>query len=599
MFQPQERAITTGMRRNGRVPHRPNPQGLAKARTGINGLDEITGGGLPRGRPTLVCGGPGCGKTLFALQFIISGATRFGEPGVVMTFEETEEDLTQNVRSLGVNLPDLVARKKVALDYVRIERSEIAETGEYDLEGLFIRLGHAIDTIGARRVVLDTIEALFAGLPSQATLRAELRRLFAWLKAKKVTAIITGERGEGTLTRYGLEEYVADCVILLDHRVINQVSTRRLRILKYRGSLHGTNEYPFLIAKDGLSVLPITSLELEHPASMQRVSTGVPRLDAMLEGKGYYRGSSVLISGTAGTGKTTLAAAFLAAACQRGERCLYLPFEESPAQIIRNMRSIGLDLGGCAAKGLLQFHAVRPTIFGLEMHLIAIEELVRQFKPRIIAVDPLTNLIAVGTSEEVRAMLSRLIDFFKSNQVTALFTALTPGESAPEQTELGISSLMDTWILLRNLEASGERNRGLYVLKARGMAHSNQVREFLMSKKGIELLDVYVGQGRVLTGAARLAQEAEERAEALAHQQDVGRLRRTIQRKRRATAAQIVALRAALEDELDELQQSISTQDLRSANERRERKQMARQRSADLDGQLPANDRTSASEITR
>jgi len=437
---------------------KPTP-GLAKCPTGIRGLDELTNGGLPLGRPTLVCGSAGCGKTLLAMEFIVRGARDFNEPGVFMAFEETEKELADNVASLGFNLPDLVRRGKIILDYVRIERSEIEETGEYDLEGLFVRLGSAIDTIGAKRVALDSLEALFSGLPSEAILRAELRRLFHWLKERGVTVVITGEQGKGTITRYGLEEYISDCVILLDHRVVNQVGTRRLRIIKYRGSAHGTNEYPTMIDEGGLSVLPISSLGLDYGVTTQRISTGVPQLDAMVGGKGYFRGSSVLVSGTAGTGKSSLAAAFVDAACRRGERCLYLAYEESPAQIIRNMSSIGFDLGQWTRKGLLQFHAVRSTLYGLEQHLVSIHKLVELYRPTVVVMDPVTNLISVGESAEITAMLTRVIDYLKTKNITTLFTSLTAGGIADEQTDVGISSLMDTWLLVRNLEADGDRAR--------------------------------------------------------------------------------------------------------------------------------------------
>ncbi|HYV37611.1 MAG TPA: circadian clock protein KaiC, partial [Gemmataceae bacterium] len=443
-------------------------KGLTKAPTGIQGLDEVTGGGLPRGRPTLVCGSAGCGKTLLAMEFLVRGAMQFSEPGVFMAFEETAEELTQNVRSLGFDLDSLGEKKKLLVDYVYVERSEIEETGEYDLEGLFIRLGHAIDTLGAKRVVLDTLEALFGGLSNIGILRAELRRLFRWLKEKGVTAIITAERGEGTLTRHGLEEYVSDCVIVLDHRVNEQTSTRRLRILKYRGTLHGTNEYPFLIDETGISVLPVTSVGLQHKTSTERLSTGVPRLDTMLGGQGVYRGSSVLISGTAGTGKTSLAANCADASCQRGESCLYFSFEESESQMVRNMRSIGLDLATWLKKDLLRFQALRPTAFGLEMHLALIHKLVNSFQPRLLVVDPITSFLKAGTSVESESMLMRLIDFVKDLQITAVFTSLTHGGNFLEQTESGVSSLIDTWLLLRDIELGGERNRGIYVLKSRG-----------------------------------------------------------------------------------------------------------------------------------
>ena len=463
---------------------------LAKAPTGISGLDEITLGGLPRGRPTLVCGAAGCGKTLLAMEFLLRGAEQFGETGVFMAFEETEQDLTQNVRSLGFDLEKLIAENKIAVDHVHIEAAEIAETGEYDLEGLFLRLGMAIDSVGAKRVVLDTLETLFGGFTNQALLRSELRRLFRWLKDKGVTAIITGERGEGSLTRQGLEEYVSDCVILLDHRVREQVSTRRLRIVKYRGSTHGTNEYPFLIDENGIHVLPLTSLQLNHPASNERISSGVPRLDNMLGGEGYYRGSSVLISGTAGTGKTSLSAYFANATCARGERCLYLAFEESPQQLVRNMKSIGVDLGPWIKKGLLRLEASRPTLLGIEAHLALIHKMVNEFEPRVVVIDPISNFATAGTETDAQAMLLRLIDLLKARQITAMFVHLTAGGNAWERTDVGVSSLIDTWILLRDIELAGERNRGLYVLKSRGMKHSNQVHEFLLTDRGIELREM-------------------------------------------------------------------------------------------------------------
>ena len=534
---------------------KPSPKArpqLPKSPTGIQGLDEITGGGLPKGRPTLVCGGAGCGKTLLAMEFLVRGATEFNEPGVFMAFEEAAKDLTQNVASLGFDLKDLVARKKLVLDYVYIERSEIEASGEYDLEGLFIRLGAAIDSIGAKRVVLDTIESLFSGLPNPLILRAELRRLFRWLKDKGVTAIITGERGDGRLTRQGdgmltrqgLEEYISDCVIVLDHRVSEQTSSRRMRVVKYRGSTHGTNEYPFLIDEDGISVLPITSLSLQQVSSTQRIPSGIARLDAMLGGAGYYRGSSVLVSGTAGTGKTSLAAHFVEAACRRGERVVYFAFEESPSQIMRNMRSIGIDLEPWVKKGLLQFKASRPTFSGLEMHLTRMHKAVNAFKPRVVVVDPLNSFIIGGNETEVKAMLMRLVDFLKTNQITGLFTSLTAGGGALEQSEVAISSLIDTWLLVKDIEIGGERNRGMYILKSRGMAHSNQIREFLLTDHGVELRDVYVGESGVLTGSARLAQEAQEKAALIIRDQEVELRRVELERKHTTLEAQIAVLRA-------------------------------------------------------
>jgi circadian clock protein KaiC len=552
---------------------------LAKSRTGIRGLDEITFGGLPRGRPTLVCGRAGCGKTLFSVEFLIHGVIDYDEPGVFVAFEETEEDLTKNVASLGYDLAELCRRKKLMIDYIRVERSEIEETGEYDLEGLFVRLGHAIDSIGAKRVVLDTIEAIFSGFQNTNILRAELRRLFRWLKDKGVTAVITAEQGDGTLTRHGLEEYVSDCVILLDHRVRDQISTRRLRVVKYRGSSHGTNEYPFLIDEQGISVLPITSLGLDHKASSERVSTGIDSLDQMLGGKGFYRGTSILLSGTAGTGKTSIAAHFVDAACRRGERCVYFSSEESPAQVTRNLRSIGLDLEPWIKKGLLHFDATRPNFNGLEMHLLRIHKLIDQIKPTIAVFDPLSGYLTLGDSLEVKSMLTRLLDYLKGRQITSIFNSLVEGGHSELQSEIGVSSLMDSWILLRNLEHNGERNRGLFILKARGIAHSNQIREFILTDHGVELKDVYVGTEGVLTGSARAAQEAREKAAAQIRREATDRKKRELERKRRALDAQIVALRTQFETEAEELQKEISLEAAREQVLETERLQMAQLRS--------------------
>jgi circadian clock protein KaiC len=529
--------------------------GLAKAATGITGLDEITGGGLPRGRPTLVCGSAGCGKTMLAMEFLVRGATQFDEPGVFMMFEESAAELAANVRSLGFDLNALTAQKTLLLDYVHIERSEIEETGEYDLEGLFIRLGHAIDSIGAKRVVLDTIEALFAGLPNHAILRSELRRLFRWLKDRGMTAIITGEKGDGlAITRYGLEEYVADCVITLDQRVQEQIATRRLRVLKYRGTAHGTNEYPFLIGERGFSVLPITSLRLDHEAPAERISTGIPKIDEMLGGPGVYRGSSVLVSGSPGTGKSSLSAHFVDAACRRGERALMFAYEESAAQMTRNMRSVGVDLERWVKAGLLQVRSSRPTLQGLEQHLLVMHDLVHEFRPAVVTVDPINNLSIDRLEAQMKPTLMRLIDFLKQQQITAVFTSLSAGEGStmPEITEVGVSSLMDTWLLLRNVEFNGERNRTLYVMKSRGMRHSNQVREFLMSDAGIDLVDVYLGADEVLTGTARVAQVAHEQAAAELRKHDHERKLRRLASKRKVIEAQIAALQSEADTEAAE-----------------------------------------------
>ena len=555
---------------------------LAKAPTGIEGLDEITGGGLPAGRPTLVCGSAGCGKTMLAMEFLVRGATQFGEPGVFMMFEENAAEISANVRSLGFDLEKLVAENKIALDHVHIERSEIEETGEYNLEGLFIRLGHAIDTIGAKRVVLDTVEALFAGLPNHTVLRAELRRLFRWLKDRGVTAIITGEKGEGNaITRYGLEEYVADCVIILDQRIHEQISTRRLRVLKYRGTAHGMNEYPFLIGAHGFSVLPITSLQLDHQASEQRVPTGIARLDEMLGGQGFYRGSSVLVSGAPGTGKTSVAAKLVETACRRGERALFFAYEESTAQIVRNMRSVGIDLAPWVKKGLLEIHSSRPTLQGLEQHLVAMHDLVRAFRPTVVAVDPISNLTLSQDDAEVKPTLMRLIDLLKKDQITAVFTSLTDGDevvSTAAESLLSVSSLMDTWLLLRNVEFTGERNRTIFVQKSRGMAHSNQVREFVLSDHGIDLVDVYLGGNRLLTGSARVAQEAQERAAATLRAEDHQRKLRQLDGKRKAIAAQIAALQAEAEAESEEVHFAIAQESLQEKAGRQNTDAMAHQR---------------------
>lgn len=518
---------------------------LPKSPTGIRGLDEITNGGLPLGRPTLLCGAAGCGKTLMAMEFLVHGVRDYGEPGVFMAFEESGEALAANVASLGFDVQAMIADGKLLIDHVRLERSEIEESGDYDLEGLFIRLDHAIRSTGAKRVVLDTVEALFGGLPNPSLLRAELRRLFRWLGERGVTSIITGERGDGLLTRYGIEEYVSDCVIVLDHRVTDQMSVRRVRIAKYRGSAHGTNEYPFLIDELGISILPLTSMNLAHRAPTGRIPTGIPQLDAMLGGEGYYRGSSILVTGTAGSGKTSVSAHFVDEACRRGERCLYFLFEESPEQMMRNMRSIGIDLQRWVKKGLLQFHAARPSLTGLEMHLSVTLKLIRDFSPEVVVVDPISAFASFGNEFEIKSLLVRLIDTLKSNGITSLFTSLTAGEDAQERTDSVISSLIDTWLLLRDLEMDGERNRALYLVKSRGMAHSNQVREFVLTSKGVRLADVYIGPAGVLTGSARSKQESLDRNEATASMQARQRKEEELERRRRALRNQI----AVLEDE--------------------------------------------------
>jgi circadian clock protein KaiC len=535
-----------------------------KCPTGIKGIDEITFGGLPKGRPTLVCGGAGSGKTLFAMEFLVRGALQYDEPGLFISFEESELDLKQNVMSLGWNLDKLISQKKLLLDYVYIERGEIEETGEYNLEGLFVCLDSAIDSIKVKRIALDTPEALFSEFTNQNILRSEFRRLLRWLKKKGVTAVITAEPGENTMTRSGIEEYVSDCVICLDQRLIEQIAIRRLRVAKYRGSLHGTNEYPFLIDTSGFSVLPVTSLSLDYNVSTERIATGIPRLDAMMGGKGCYRGSSIMISGTSGAGKTSSAASFAAATCKRGERCLYFCFEESPSQIMRNMRSIGIDLKPWVNSGNLQFQATRVTSYGLETHLSLMHQAIDEFKPYLVILDPASDLTAIATRQDAKNILTRLIDYMKAKTITSLFTELAH-TSIFEVTETEISSLIDTWIRVRDIESGGEHNRGLYILKSRGMAHSNQIREFLLTDNGIELLDVYVGASGVVTGTARSTMQAEQDAAKMLRQQDIEQLERQLSRKQKAKEGQLAAIQADFDTEEELLKKAITEARMRES----------------------------------
>lgn len=557
-------------------PDRPT---LPKALTGITGFDEITGGGVPLGRPTLICGDAGCGKSLFAVEFLVRGATQFNEPGVLVTFEESAEDIRKNVASLGFDIEELCKKKKLVIDHVVVRREEIDENGEYDLEGLFIRIAHAVSTVKAKRVVLDTLETLFSGLSNEAILRSELQRLFHWLKAQGLTTIITGERGTGQFTRQGLEEYVSDCVVLLDHRVNGQVSTRRLRIVKYRGSLHGTNEFPFLIDEDGISVLPITSAGMDYEISNQRISTGVEGLDEMLGGKGLYRGSATLISGTSGTGKTSLAMHMVDAACKRGERCAYFSFEESPAQLIRNAKTISVDLAPHVEKGLLMFQSARPTAQGLEVHLVRMHKQIEQLRPSLVVLDPISNLATAGTLTDSTAILIRLMDYLRKRRVTCVFLSLIHGGAAAEATDEGVSSLVDAWLLARDIETAGERNRVLYVLKARGMAHSNQLREFLITAKGVKLIDAYVGQGRVLTGSARASQEAIEQAEEQLALDEISRQKMAIQHRKSAVESQIASMRASLEAEIQEFERIMMVREMKLKSDETARQSMLRSRS--------------------
>jgi circadian clock protein KaiC len=560
---------------------------IPKAPTGIGGLDQVTGGGLPRGRPTLVCGPAGCGKTLLAMEFIIRGITEYEEPGVFLAFEESAPDLIANVASLGFDLAKAQADGKLVIDHIDALSGEIEESGDWDLEGLFLRLGAAIDRVGAKRVAIDTIETLFGAFSNATIVRSELRRLFAWLKDRGVTAVITGERGEGTLTRFGIEEYVSDCVIVLDHRVTAQASTRRLRILKYRGSHHGTNEYPFLIGETGVSVLPITTFGLSHNVSEERMSTGVSRLDSMLGEGGFYRGSTVLVNGTSGTGKSTLAAQFCDATCRGGERAMYFAFEESEAEIVRNMRSVGIDLQQWVDAGLLKFRCLRPSLLGLEAHLFDVQKFVSDFEPAVVVKDPVSDLLRIGTEADVSAMLTRQVDFLKARGVTTLFTSLTAG-TQPGRADQQLSSLVDTCLLVKTLEGNGELNRVLYVLKARGMAHSNQIREFLLTDHGIELADVYVGPQGVLTGSARQAQEALEVSDGQARAQDLEQRRVNLERRRESVEAQTAALWRDFEDEADAVGRSLSHGNTGAEHVAGQRAEQGRLRQADAAEPSPA-----------
>src|ERR1700712_359287 len=560
------------------------PVGLSgpeKTPTGINGFDEITGGGLPRGRPTLVTGAAGAGKSLFGIEFIVRGARDFGEPGVIIAFEESQSDLATNVASLGFDLEQLERDGMLAIDAFRLDPAELMETGAFDLEGLFIRLASAVESVGAKRVVLDTIELLFSALSNEAIVRAELGRLFRWLKERGLTTVITGERGkQGDLTRFGIEEYVSDCVVTLDHRVHDEISTRRLRVVKYRGSLHGTNEYPFLITEKGLVVVPITSVGLTYAASNERVSTGVPRLDEMLSG-GVFRGSSVMISGSAGTGKTSLGAIMVNAACHRGERTLFFSFVESPDQLIRNMRSIGIDLQRWVDAGLLRLTAVRPTAFGFEEHLAILHRLLDEHHPEVVVLDGVGSLTGAGARNDMTSAISRDLDILKGRGITSVMTTLIHGEST-ETSEVDVSSLVDTWLLVRNDESNGERNRLMYVIKSRGSAHSNQVREFVLADAGADLLDVYVGPNGVLTGSERVEQVSWERLAQATRADETERRRQELVQRSAAFEAQIAALQAQLTAETAEFDRFVASEGEGRGSGVAVRASQGRERSGDL-----------------
>ena len=556
---------------------------IQKAPTGVKGFEDITFGGLPKGRPTLVAGGAGSGKTMFAMEFIVHGAMDYGEPGVYVTFEENVNDLKQNFASVGYDLEKLIEEKKIIIDHVFLDRSLILETGEYDLEALFIRLGYSIDSIGAKRVALDTIEVLFSGLSNHALLRSELVRLFRWLKERGITAVVTGEKGELTLTRYGLEEYIADCVILLDSRVMEQINTRRLRIVKYRGSTHGMDEYPFLIGKEGIIIFPITSIKTDYKLSREKISSGIQKLDVMLDGKGFFRGSAILYTGTAGAGKTSFAAYYVDAACRRGEKCLFIAMEETQDQIVRNMRSIGLDLEQWVKKGLLEFYVTRPALYGLEMHIVMIEDLLKRYQPNNLVMDPISDFTTIGGGKEVKSMLVRLQDIMKEREITCVYTDLITGDINTRQAEVYISSMIDTWIMLRNMEFNGERNRSLTIIKSRGMPHSNQLREFKFSDKGIDLIAPYIGPAGVLMGSAKVIQEAKDKAHITDVQREIEHKRTLLAEKRRVYEARKVAVEAEFHTEEAALAKSIEQvkQGLEIIN--LDRSVMARERKAEPD----------------
>ena len=550
---------------------------LEKALTGIPGLDQITGGGLPRGRVTLVAGGAGAGKTLLGLEFLVAGAREYGEPGVLVSFEESAAKVAQNVQSLGFDLEELQRENLLAVLSFRVEPYEIVAAGEFDFEPLFAILDDAIQRVGAKRVMLDTIEVLFGAFGDDSIVRSELSRLVRWLDDRGVTAIVTGERGDQSLTRNGIEEYVTDCVIVLDHRVTEEISTRRLRVVKYRGSAHGTNEYPFLISARGFVVLPITSIALNYGASEERISTGIARLDHMLGG-GLFRGSTLLVSGTSGTGKTSIGAHLVNSACARGERALLVLFEESPDQFMRNMRSLGLDLRPWVDAGLLRIWAARPSAVGVETHLAILANLIEEETPSVAVLDGITSIGSGVSAAEAASTVARKIDLLKTREITTLVTAL--GQSEEPVIE-NLTSMVDTWLLLRNVETNGERNRLLFVLKSRGTAHSNQVREFVLTDHGVELVDVYIGAAGVLAGSARLAQQATERDAEARQASDLDRRLRELRRSVVEREAHLIAV----QDELDAERAEIDRMDIREghqvADAQADRSAMATRRWAD------------------
>jgi len=523
---------------------------LKKTPSGINGFDEITDGGLPKNRPTIICGNTGSGKTVISMEFLVKGALKYNEPGVFMSFEETREELATNMESLHFDLDSLIKKRKIYIEYLEIDKSQNIEAGRYDLEGLFVRLQNAITSIGAKRVVLDSLDALFYGLNNNA-IRPEIKRLFKWLKEKEVTAIITSESDNGFSTKNGLEQYVADCVIALDNRTVNQTTTRRIKIVKMRGSVHGINEYPFSIDMNGISVLPLISQLANQSLSTVRISSGVKDLDGMLDGKGFFEGSSILVSGSAGTGKTSIAISLINATCIKKIRGLYCAFEESSSQITRNMLSIGLDIEPYIKSGVLKMYSSRPTIQNLELHLIAIQKIIEEFDPKIIVLDPITNLIAEGINTEIRQMLAHFVDFLKSKNITVLFTAAITLETVKSNpSDEGISAMVDTWILVRDIETNSERNRGIYILKSRGMNHSTQVREFVITDNGLSLLPIYISAGGILTGSAKLEHTLQKEEQNKLFKNEIKTRNSEIERKRKMMEENIALLKTNFESEV-------------------------------------------------
>lgn len=551
---------------------------LAKCPTGIEGLDTLTNGGLPRNRLTLICGSAGSGKTSLGIEFLVQGIIKYDEPGLFITFEEKPQEIIENAASIGFDLEDLINKKKLFIEYIPVQEEEVMQSGDYTLEALFIRFEQVITSIAVKRVTLDTLDSIFASLGNTPVLRAEIYRLFNWLKQKNITSLVTSEAGITTLSRNGLEEYISDCVISLRTNIVSEVLTRFLRVVKYRGSKHGTNEYPFLITDIGINLFPITSNYLNNIVSTEFVSTGVKELDEMMDNKGYYRGSTVLVTGTAGTGKSSLAAVFSNSICQTGERCIYFTFEEMINQILRNMSSVNLNLQQWIDKDLLKFYAYRSPTYGLETHLLTIQNVIKEFKPHAVIIDPITNFDLIGTELEIKSMMTRLIDFLKAQQITALFTSLATTIDPREQTEIGISSLIDSWLVLQNLEQAGERTRGITILKSRGIAHSNQIREFIITSNGIKLEKIYVGPNGILTGSARLDQEEQEKLHLLLQEKETLRRKKLLEHKKALLEAKIMALKSEFDADVEEIESLIMKEEIQNKRILETRSAMAKRR---------------------